>query len=130
MFKSKEGGGGVSFVKMCVDKDVCEHLDFNRLNGSMLLLVAECIVVLLTACQFACRAVRGFCALIIILLIDWLFNFVEVDADLRIGHGAQKRADQWRCMVFGVVNVGTWTVQSLLFVKCIECICLEISDDL
>lgn len=33
------GGGGVSVVKMCVNKDVCEHLDFNRLNGLMLLLV-------------------------------------------------------------------------------------------
>lgn len=51
-------------------------------------------IILLTACQFACRAVLKFCMLIIILLIDWLFDFIDVNANLHIKHRTQKRTDQ------------------------------------
>lgn len=47
-----------------------------------------------TACQFVCRAVLGFCTLIVVWLIDWLFDFIEVNTNLRVKHGAQKRTDQ------------------------------------
>lgn len=63
------------------------------------LLPVQSIIVLLTAFQFACRVVLKFCILIIILHIDWLFDFNDVNANLNIRHRTQERSDQWYSMI-------------------------------
>lgn len=58
------------------------------------LILRASIIILLTACQFACRTVLKFCMLNIILLIECLFDFIDVYTNLHIKLRTKKRTDQ------------------------------------
>lgn len=82
-------------------------------------------IVLLIAWQFACKVVLKTVMLIVILLVDWLLDFIDVNDNLHINHRTQEHALFNDIAWFFVLIINTCTVQSLLFLKSIKYIYLK-----
>lgn len=74
--------------------------------------VSTCIIILLTAWQFACWGVLEFCRLIIILLMDWLFDFID-GMLFCISKTEPRKAPTNSLLHIFVVNIKTRTVSLL-----------------